>query len=75
MNICKQAVLSSFVTASLVAASLPVSKPEDVGLSAERLKRIHPLIQSHIDAKDLAGAVTPVARKGKVIPKGVRRLQ
>jgi CubicO group peptidase (beta-lactamase class C family) len=31
------------------------------------LKRIHPLMQSHLDAKDFAGAVTLVARKGKVV--------
>ena len=35
-------------------------------MSADRLKRIHPMIQSHIDAKDYSGAVTLVARKGKV---------
>ena len=72
MNFCKPAgfkpaMFSALLAASLTAASLPVSKPEDVGLSAERLKRIHPLIESHIDAKDFAGAVTLVARRGKVV--------
>jgi|HubBroStandDraft_5_1064220.scaffolds.fasta_scaffold82935_2 CubicO group peptidase (beta-lactamase class C family) len=43
-----------------------LSKPEDVGLSSERLKRIRALIQSHIDAKDFSGAVTLVSRKGKI---------
>ena len=36
-------------------------------MSAERLKRIHPMIQSHIDANDFSGAVTLVARKGKTV--------
>ena len=36
-------------------------------MSAERLARIRPLILSHIAASDLSGAVTLVARKGKVI--------
>ena len=49
------------------AASLTVTKPEEVGFSAERLKRVHSVIQGHIDAKDFAGAVTLVARKGKVV--------
>ena len=49
------------------AASLTVTKPEEVGFSAERLKRVHSVVQSHIDAKDFAGAVTLVARKGKVV--------
>jgi CubicO group peptidase (beta-lactamase class C family) len=48
------------------AASLPLSRPEEAGLSGDRLKRIHDVIQTHLDAKDLAGAVTLVMRKGKV---------
>ena len=44
-----------------------VSKAEDAGMSSERLKRIHPMIQSHVDGKDFSGAVTLVARKGKVV--------
>lgn len=47
----------------LLAASV---KPESVGLSEERLSRIHDTIQRHIDAHDFTGAVTLVARKGQV---------
>jgi CubicO group peptidase (beta-lactamase class C family) len=55
------------VTLILTAASLPTSpKPEDVGLSAERLQRIHQMIQRHIDAGEITGAVTLVARKGQI---------
>lgn len=60
-------ILLALTTLPIFAASLPVAKPDDVGLSAERLKRIHTLIQSHIEAKDFSGAVTLVARKGKVV--------
>jgi CubicO group peptidase (beta-lactamase class C family) len=60
-------ILCAFLTLPLLAASLPQSKPDEVGMSAERLKRIHPMIQSHIDAKDFSGAVTLVARKGRVV--------
>ena len=49
------------------AASLPVSKPEDVGLSSERLQRIHEMVMRHVDAHDISGAVTIVARKGRVV--------
>ncbi len=42
------------------------AKPEEVGLSSERLQRITQMIQQHIAAGDLAGAVTVVGRKGKV---------
>lgn len=63
----KQVFLALFASVPLLAASLTLTKPEDVGLSAERLKRIQPLIQSHIDAKDFSGAVTLIARQGKVV--------
>ena len=42
------------------------SKPEEVGLSSERLQRVHDAMQRHIDAKTVAGVVTLVARKGRV---------
>ena len=51
---------------SLQAGSLMSAKPEDVGLSAERLGRIHDTVQRHIDAGLLSGAVTLVARQGKI---------
>jgi len=62
-----KAILSAFLTLPLLAATLPQSKAEEVGMSADRLKRIHSMIQSHIEAKDYSGAVTLVARKGKVV--------
>jgi CubicO group peptidase (beta-lactamase class C family) len=51
---------------SLTAASLPSTKPEDVGLSTERLRQIHAMVQRHIDAGDITGAVMFVARKGQI---------
>jgi len=42
-------------------------KAEDVGMSAERLQRIHETVAKHIEAKDVAGAVTLVARRGKIV--------
>src|SRR5258706_10706671 len=60
-------VVAAALAASGFGATLVVSKAEDAGMSSERLKRIHPMIQSHIDGKDFSGAVTLVARKGKVV--------
>jgi len=54
------------IAASINAETPRASKPEDVGISAERLKRIHSLLQSHIDAGDFSGSVAVVARNGKV---------
>jgi CubicO group peptidase (beta-lactamase class C family) len=51
---------------SLSAAETPRAKPDDVGISSQRLQRIHELIQRHIDAKDFSGAVTLVARNGRI---------
>ena len=42
------------------------AKPEDVGLSTERLRHIHELMQRHLDAKSFSGAVTLVARNGRI---------
>jgi CubicO group peptidase (beta-lactamase class C family) len=41
-------------------------KPEDVGLSSERLGRIHEAVQRHLDAGSISGAVTLVARQGRI---------
>jgi len=51
----------------LAAGSLPTAKPEEVGISSERLKRIHEMVMRHVEAQDISGAVTIVARKGKVV--------
>ncbi len=49
-----------------VSAAAPTARPEDVGLSTERLKRIGELMQRHIAAKTFTGAVTLVARNGRI---------
>jgi hypothetical protein len=49
----------------LTADSLPAGKPEDAGVSSERLQRIREAIQRHVDAGDISGAVTLAARRGK----------
>ena len=54
------------VVAWPVAATLPAAKPGDVGLSSERLHRIDELIRRNIDARTMSGAVTLVARNGRV---------
>jgi CubicO group peptidase (beta-lactamase class C family) len=59
------ALLVTLLAGSLVAAGT-TAKPEEVGLSAARLQRITDMVQRHIAAGDLTGAVTIVARRGKV---------
>ena len=53
--------------AAQAAEDVVVAKPESVGMSSERLARINNFVQEHIDTDRIAGAVTLVARKGKVV--------
>jgi CubicO group peptidase (beta-lactamase class C family) len=48
------------------AGTIPEAKPEEIGFSSDRLQRIHELMQQNIDAGNFAGAVTLVARHGRI---------
>ena len=50
----------------LFSATLPKSSPEEIGLSAERLQRVHAVLQRYIDQGEIAGAVSLVARRGRI---------
>jgi CubicO group peptidase (beta-lactamase class C family) len=63
----KYSVVLAALALPLMAGSVPSAKPEEVGMSSERLKRVDQMIQRRIDAGDLTGAVTIVARKGRVV--------
>ena len=65
MHLKRTLSLCLFALAGLPLAGATV-KPESVGLSEERLSRIHDTMQRHIDAHDISGAVTLVARKGQI---------
>ncbi len=41
--------------------------PEEVGVSAERLERIRPVMQDYVDKGNLPGFLTVVARRGKIV--------
>ena len=44
-----------------------MTRPEEVGMSSERLARIRPAMEKHVSDDKLAGAVTLLARRGEVI--------
>ena len=50
----------------LLAADLPTARPEEVGLSAERLTQIDRAVEASISQRKIAGAVAIVVRHGKV---------
>jgi CubicO group peptidase (beta-lactamase class C family) len=61
-----ETIFFAITVTSLTAASLPNSKPEDVGFSTERLQRIHAMVQRHMDLGEISGAVMLVARHSQI---------
>ncbi len=59
--------LATCLSISALAQGLPMSdRPEDVGFSSERLKRLTQKFQQDVDKGEIPGAVVLIARKGKV---------
>lgn len=48
-------------------SGLPTARPEDVGMSSERLARIRPAMRRYVDRGLVPGVVTLVARRGRVV--------
>ena len=59
-------VVLVLATTAAWAADLTVAKPEQVGLSSERLARITEMLRTDVEKGRLPGAVALVARKGRV---------
>lgn len=66
MRVLGMTAMVALMSLPLAAGPIPTAKPEEVGLSSDRLKRIGEAVQRHIEANDVAGAVTLVARKGRI---------
>ena len=54
-------------SAAFAADPLPRAKPEDVGLSSERLAPIAAVLKADIEAGQIAGTVIAIARHGKLV--------
>src|SRR3954471_10384843 len=70
MNAIKVLATTACLLASGAAFAddpLPRAKPEDVGLSSERLTRIGTTLKSDIEAGRIPGAVIAIARHGKLV--------
>jgi CubicO group peptidase (beta-lactamase class C family) len=52
---------------SASAGEMPSTLPEEVGLSGPKLQEVKKVVQGLVDQKEFAGAVTMVARRGKVV--------
>ena len=71
MGLVRKSVFISFffvlaLLSGVAAQELPVAKPADVGLSAERLERITQWLRDDIAKGTIPGAVLMIVRNGKV---------
>jgi len=62
----RRALLIVLLASSLTAATPPGGRPEEVGMSSERLARVNDVVKTYIDSGQISGAVTMVSRKGRI---------
>ena len=60
-------VMMTVFTLDLIAEKVRLAKPELVGVSSKRLKRIDDLVARKLESGELVGAVSLVARRGKIV--------
>ncbi len=65
----RTALASLFVAISATAGAepLPRAKPEDVGMSSERLRKVKTYFEAEVAAGRLPGGVIAIARQGKLV--------
>jgi len=59
--------VAALASVAVLSKDTPSAKPEDVGLSSERLARMDKFIHGYVDAGRTPGVVTLIARHGKVV--------
>jgi len=59
--------VAALTTTALLSKDQAAAKPEDVGMSSERLVRMDKFIHAYVDAGRTPGVVTLIARHGKVV--------
>lgn len=63
---------------SVFAQDFPAGNPARLGMDAERLGRLDAALQSYVDEERIAGSVTLVLRKGRIVysaAKGMRNVE
>jgi CubicO group peptidase (beta-lactamase class C family) len=60
-------LLLVFLAWGLGAQPLPAAKPEEVGMSSQKLAKISQVLKKEVDDGSFRGAVVMVARKGKLV--------
>ena len=60
-------IFSVLISSTALSSDLPMGSPESVGVSSDRLNRLSESMQRYIDSNQLAGTVSVISRKGRVI--------
>jgi CubicO group peptidase (beta-lactamase class C family) len=60
-------VCVAVATLRLSAGELPTAKPEDVGMSSEKLAKVDDVMNELVKTERLAGGIVMIARHGKVV--------
>lgn len=60
-------LLLAFMSSYAQQETFPIVKPEDAGLSSDRLNHLKRVMQGYVDENKLPGMITMVARHGKVV--------
>ncbi len=63
----KSLIALTLLAAASFAASLPVDKPEQSGMSTERLKRLSAAMRGYVERGEIPGTVTLVSRHGHIV--------
>lgn len=63
----RRSILLLACACPLFAAALPVARPEEAGMSSERLERLSAAMRGYIERGEVSGTVTLVARRGRVV--------
>lgn len=65
VRVCVFVAIASFAMSAQTPVAPPRVTPASVGLSAERLDRLHAAMKGFVDRKEVSGIVTLVSREGK----------
>ena len=66
MRALTAALTTALISCPALADTLPISVPEKVGLSSERLQRLTATLKAEVEQGRLPGAVIAIARKGQL---------
>ena len=60
-------IISVLLSSTIAAADLSRSRPEELGISSERLGRLDTVLNSYVEENLIAGQVLLVLRKGRIV--------